>query len=105
MVRPVPDEYVAGRPALDAVVVGKGAIIAFKIISRAAPAVEHAHENAVAAMGAIVFEETVVIRPALDEHAGRVPGMNLAGRDADPMAQYVFSDGIATGRPQLQARV
>src|SRR5438093_7160875 len=82
----VADVRVARTPRLDAVVVSVGGVVLHEGVSARHPAVEHPNENAVSALGDIVAEPKIVVRAALEEHAGRVPRMHLAGRAVDANA-------------------
>ncbi len=96
---------VARRPGLDAIVVGIGAVVSFEDVPRAHPTVEHAHENAIAPVGAIIVEEAIVVGAALDQHACRIARVDLARRDAQPVAEHVLLHDIAARIPEFQASV
>src|SRR5439155_7372326 len=103
----VAEVSVARTPGLDAIVVGVGSVVLHKEVSARHPAVEHANENAVSTLGDVVAEPIVVIRAALDEHAGRIPRMHLAGRavDANAIGKIVSQKTIARRAPELRARI
>ena len=98
-------ERVARRPALEAIVVGIRAVVLLEVIAGADPVVERADEDAVAAVRAGILREEVAIRAGLDEDAGRIAGMDLAGFDADSVVELVIADAIVAGMPELEAGV
>jgi len=96
---------VAGIPGLEAVVVGPRAVVLDEHVARAGPAVEAAQEDAVAAVGHVVAHEVVVVGPALEEHAGRVAGVDLARVNAQAPREIVVGHHVAAARPELEADV
>ena len=101
----VADPPVPRRPSLDAVVVGVGAVVPLEDVAGAHPAVQNADEDAVPAMGAVVAGEAVVVGAALNQAAGRITGMDLAGIDADPVGEPVGRHRVATRVPQGETGV
>ena len=89
----------AGRPAFDTVIIGVRTVVALKDVSRAHPAIEHSHEDPVAAMRTIVTHELVFVRADFDEHTRRVPSMHLARANADSVTQDVVADCVPAGIP------
>ena len=105
MVRLVAHEGVPRRPALHSVVVGEGTVVPLQMVTGAAPPVQHPDEDPVTAVGAIVVQKPVVVRPALDQHAGGIPRVHFARLDPDAIAQIVPLNRVPAGGPQLQAGV
>ena len=62
MVGFVPDEDIPRCPALDAIVVRPGAIVALELIPGAAPTVEYTDEDSVSAMRTVILKEAIVVR-------------------------------------------
>ena len=107
VVRLVTDVGVARTPGFNAVVVSVGRVVFDKHISTRHPAVEDANEDAVAALGDVVAEPIVLIRAALDQHAGRVPRVHFAFGPVDPqpVRKIVVQELVAGGRRQLRADI
>src|SRR6266404_4372529 len=107
VVRFVADVGIARTPGLNAVVVGIGSVVLHKHISARHPAIEHANEDAVAALGDVVAEPIVLIRAALDQHGSRIARMDFPSGtvNADAVGKDVPEKTIARGSPQLRARI
>src|SRR5262249_52316748 len=99
----VADVSVAGAPAFHAVVVGVGAIVLDEEVAARHPAVEHADEDAVAAVADVVAVPVVVVGAAFDQHAGGIAGMDLGlgPVDADAVGEVIVQEAVAAGSPQL----
>ena len=62
---------------------GVRGVVALEDVAAAAPAAGAADEHAVAAVSDVVVGEVVVVRAVLDQHAGRIAGVDLARIDPD----------------------
>ena len=78
----VSQECVARAPGLETVVVGEAAVVLDEDVAHRDPAVQRADEDPVAPVGDVVALEAVVVAAGLDQHAGGVARVHLAGLHA-----------------------